>query len=135
MIDNKTFWKAAKPFFTDKGINNYLLKKVRPILIIKIYQHGHDIRKIKYIFAVAVKNVNLPQYEHPSVNTDHIEDSIIKSVEKFKNHQSIKLIKGSFLNNSTFSFDEIPTSDIEIIISDTPQLRHWLNHAIFVGES
>ena len=33
--------------------------------------------------------------------------------EEFKNHQSIKLIKGCFLNNCTFSFDEITRSDIE----------------------
>ena len=60
----------------------------------------------------AVKNLNIPPYEDPSVNTDHIEDPIKKSTEKLKNHQSIKLIKG-FLNNSTFSFDESTISDIE----------------------
>ena len=30
--------------------------------------------------------------------------------KKFKNHQSKKLIKGIFLNNSTVSFDEITRS-------------------------
>ena len=37
----------------------------------------------------------------------------MRFIEKVKNHQSIKLIKDSFLNNSTFSFDEITISDIE----------------------
>lgn len=37
----------------------------------------------------------------------------MRFIEKVKNHQSIKLIKDSFLNNRTFSFDEITISDIE----------------------
>ena len=54
----------------------------------------------------------MPQYEDPSVNAHHIEDPITKSMEKIRTHQSIKLIKGSLLNTSTFSFDEITASDI-----------------------
>ena len=54
----------------------------------------------------------MPQYEDPSVNTHHIEDPIIKFMEKFRTHQRIKLIKGSLLNISTFFFDEITTSVI-----------------------
>ena len=42
-----------------------------------------------------------------------MEDPIIKSIEKFRVHQNIKLIKGCLLNNSTFSFDEITISNIE----------------------
>ena len=33
----------------------------------------------------------MPQYDHPSANTNNIEYPIIKSIEKFKNHQSIQL--------------------------------------------
>ena len=32
--------------------------------------------KLNNVFADALKNLNLPRYEHPSVNTDHIEDPI-----------------------------------------------------------
>lgn len=101
-----------KLFHTDGGINNgirnfYLLGKVGPFLIKKISG------KLNNFFVDAVKNLNIPQYEDPSVNTDHIEDPIIKPTEKFENHYSTKLIKGSFLNNSNFSFDKINVPDIE----------------------
>ena len=40
----------------------------------------------------AVKNLRTQQYEDQSVSFDHIEDSILESIENFKNHQSINLI-------------------------------------------
>ena len=60
-----------------------------------------------------MKNLNIPQKENPSVKADHIEDPVLKSIETFKNHQSLKLIKACFLNNITFSFDEITIFDVE----------------------
>ena len=45
--------------------------------------------KLNNVFADALKNLNLPRNEHPSVNTDHIEDSIAKPIGKCKNYQSI----------------------------------------------
>ena len=40
----------------------------------------------------AVKNLRTQQYEDQSVSFDHIEDTILESIENFKNHQSINLI-------------------------------------------
>ena len=45
--------------------------------------------KLNNVFADALKNLNLPRYEHPSVNTDHIEDPITKPIGKCENYQSI----------------------------------------------
>ena len=69
--------------------------------------------KLNNLFATVVKNLNIRPYEYPSVNTNHIEDTIIKSIEICKNHQSIESNESSSLNNSTFSSDEITISDIE----------------------
>ena len=54
------------------------------------------------LFGDAVKNVDIPFYEDLSVNNDHIEDPIIKFIEKFKNHQNIKLIKTANYNRKLF---------------------------------
>ena len=89
--------------------------------------------KLNNVFADALKNLNLPRYEHPSVNTDHIEDPITNPQENVRIIKAF-LSNGGFLNNSTFSFYEIATSDIEITISDVRQLCNQLDHANFVSE-
>ena len=82
--------------------------------------------KLNNLFATVVKNLNIRPCEYPSVNTNHIEVPIIKSIEICKNHQSIESNESSSLNNSTFSSDEITISDIEkelknLDSSKTPQ--------------
>ena len=93
-LTDKTFWKTVKPVFTDRRFNNEKILLTEEVKTIT--------EKLNNFFT---GDLNIPQ--DPSVNSDHIEDPIIKSKEKCKNHQSIKLIKASFLYNSTFSFDEI----------------------------
>ena len=44
-------------------------------------------------FSEVVTNLNLPQYHDPTVNVDDIEDPVARTVEKYKNHPSIRLIK------------------------------------------
>ena len=44
-------------------------------------------------FANAIINLNIPQYEDPTSNTDGIDDPVLRAIEKSKNHPSMKLIK------------------------------------------
>lgn len=86
------------PFFTDKEINN------EKVLLLEegetISDNKNISENLNNVLVDAVKNLNISQFEDPSVNTDHIEDVIHRKISK--NHQSIKIIKGCFLNNSTF---------------------------------
>ena len=69
--------------------------------------------KLNSFFADIVKNLNIPQYEDQSVNNDNIDDPILRAKEKFKNHQSVQLIKCHYENNSTISFNNITHTEIE----------------------
>ena len=64
-----------------------------------------------------MENLNIPQYENHLVNTDDIDDPILRAKEKFKNHQSIQLIKCHYENknnkNNTFGFSNITHTEIE----------------------
>ena len=75
-------WKPTKKLIMTKF---YVLRKVKPFLIIKICHRNN------YSFVDAVKNLRTQQYEDQSVSFDHIEDTILESTENFKN-QSINLI-------------------------------------------
>ena len=65
-------------------------------------------------FADAIINLNIPQYEDPtSNNTNGIDDPVLRAIEKYKNHPSIKLIKTNSENNASFRFQEIQAIEIE----------------------
>ena len=65
-------------------------------------------------FAIVLKNLSIPQHEDPSVNKDHIEDPILKSIEKCIFKKSMKLVQGGVLKKrTTLSFTEITHSDIK----------------------
>ena len=72
-----------KPFFTDKRINNekVLLMKEGEIISVDKKIYIGKTEKQNNFFTDAVKNVNIPQNEDLSVNSDHIADSIIKSIK------------------------------------------------------
>ena len=64
-------------------------------------------------FADAIINLNIPQYEDPTSNTSGIDDPVLRAIEKYKNHPSIKLIKTNSENNASFRFQEIQAIEIE----------------------
>ena len=51
-----------------------------------------------YIYFYVVSNLNIPKYHNKSVNIDHIEDPIARSIEQYKNHFSIVSIKSKNTN-------------------------------------
>ena len=109
--NNKTFWKTVKPFFTDKSVNHHRILLVEENETIS--DNDEISEKLNNFFADILKNLNIPQYEDLSVNTDNIDDLILRAKKKFKNHQSIQLIKCHYENSNTFCFRNITHTEIE----------------------
>ena len=65
-MDNKTFWKTIKLFFTDKDVNH------DNITLVENEETVSDNKEISEtlnnFFAEVVTNLNLPQYHNPTVN-------------------------------------------------------------------
>ena len=58
--------------------------------------------------------MNIPQYEDHSINTDNINDPILRATDKFKNHHSTQLIECHHENKSnTFCFSNITHTEIK----------------------
>ena len=111
-MDNKTFWKTIKPFFTDKDVNH------DNITFVENEETVSDNKEISEtlnnFFSEVVTNLNLPQYHDPTVNVYDVEDPLARTVEKYKNHPSIRLIKENYRNtNNTFRFENVSVKDIE----------------------
>ena len=87
IVDNKIFWKTIKPYFTDKGINHNNITLV---------ENEETVSKNKEIsetynsfFSEVVANLNLPQYDDPTVNA---KISRIRLQEQSKNIRIIQVL-------------------------------------------
>ena len=110
VTDNKLFWSTIKPFFSDKGATS---DKYTLIENEEIIDNDQKISTIfNDFFSTVVSNLNIPQYEDPSISLDGINDPLEMIREKYKNHPSILAIREKQFDTS-FSFEFITKEDIE----------------------
>ena len=110
VTDNKTFWKSIKPFFSEKGSTHNKITSVEQDLILDKKDNVAEV--LNKFFINLVSNLNISKYHEKSVNIDHIEDPIARSIEKYKNHPSIVAIKSKIINKY-FKFNSISKAEIE----------------------
>ena len=120
-MDNRTFWKTVKVYFSDKGSNS------RQITLLendtKLTDDKDTAKTMIFFFINITKNVNLKPYKDSSLT------NIEGITSNFENQISIKKIKESFSNivSGDFNFQEVSREDVkkEIIILNlkkNPQL-------------
>ena len=120
-MDNQTFWKTVKVYFSDKGSNS------RQITLLendtKLTDDKEKAKTMIFFFINITKNVNLKPYKDSSLT------NIEGIASNFENQISIKKIKESFSNivSGDFNFQEVSREDVkkEIIILNlkkNPQL-------------
>ena len=120
-MDNQTFWKTVKVYFSDKGSNS------RQITLLendtKLTDDKDTAKTMIFFFINITKNVNLKPYKGSSLT------NIEGITSNFENQISIKKIKESFSNivSGDFNFQEVSREDVkkEIIILNlkkNPQL-------------
>ena len=67
-------------------------------------EDDHIVAKIlKDFFSNIITNLNLSLYIYPLINTENVEDTILKAKMRYVNHPGIKTITNQFPNNR-FSF-------------------------------
>ena len=80
--DNKTFWKTVKPFFTDEGVNHDRILLVEENETIS--DNDEISGKLNNFFANILKILNIQQFGNYSVNSDNIDDPILRAKENLK---------------------------------------------------
>ena len=110
VTDNKTFWKSIKPFFSEKGSTHNKITLVEQGLILDKNDNATEV--LNKFFINVVSNLNIPKYHDKSVNIDHIEDPIARSIEQYKNPPSVVAIK-SKITNKYFKFNSISKAEVE----------------------
>ena len=119
----KNFWKAVKPFFTDKiktkSKITLIEKKVvskegqEKIVSGKIITEDQAVAEVfNKFFINIVPNLKLSTdhgYDNDFIATD---DQVTNAVNKFRNHSSIIMIKNKKKNDQRFSFGPVTYGDV-----------------------
>ena len=77
--------------------------------MVKHCQENEEIAEnLNNFFADRITNLKLPPYEDPTTNAENIADPVLKAIEKYKNHSSIRII-----NDSGFTFNQVSLEEIQ----------------------
>ena len=109
IVDNKTFWKTVKGFFSDKS-NNFenisLIEKGN--LLTDDFEIAETFNKF---FQNLVPNLNLKVRSKLLCQAPENGDEVLAAICKYQNHPSIKTIFEKC--NFSFSFKTVSLTDIE----------------------
>ena len=78
-------------------------------------------KELNNLFANAVKNSSITNYEYCDSLAENIDDPSLKAIFKWRNHPSILAIASEYTNRANFSFNfdvlsEIKTFDVSKVI-------------------
>ena len=90
IIDSKSFWKYVKPLLSEKNARSNKITLVEDNYILE--NNNKIAETFNNFFTSAISNLNIPPFEDPSVEIDHIEDPILRMIEQYKNHPKIVAI-------------------------------------------
>lgn len=114
VTDNKQFWRAIKPAFSDKCIVNSNITLIEENEIISKDQNVADV--FNKFFSNVVSDLEIPQVEGITVNVEDIENPIKKAIVKYSKHPSILEINK--LSTKNFSFHSVSIEEIKKEISN-----------------
>ena len=110
ITDNKTFWKTIKPMFSKKCVTKESITLVKDDEIVSESQAIAEL--FNKFFANIVTELNLAIDEDLLENVNHISDPVLRAIEKYKNHPSVKAISEKY-NKNTFSFKHVSLDEIK----------------------
>ena len=102
IIDNKTFRKTVKPFLSDKTPSDEKITLIENDKISKTDTKTANI--LSTFFSTIISNLNIPEYPVPDPISNDINDPVLKSILKYKDHPSIKAIEKISKLNNLFKF-------------------------------
>ena len=114
IVDSRRFWSSVKPLFSDKGITG------KNIIIVEnntIIDNDSKVTEIfSNLFSNTVKTLGIEKPHDVIVNIAEYDsefDPVMRAINKYNTHPSIKLITKSRYNcQDTFSFSDATLEDV-----------------------
>ena len=121
--DSKKFWKNIKPLFSDKGSSTNKVMICEKEEIVSNEKEVADLMNNHFVNVTKELNLKQDIEEERSIRLDDI-------IDKYKQHESIKVIKSVQTESNTFSFKQISTSELESVINDLKINKGSLSNSI-----
>ena len=103
------FWKTVKPMFSNKNVNRESITLVKGD---KIWSENLEIAEtFNAFFSNIVKEMNISLGQELLTEADHIEDAVLRIIERFKKHPSVVAIFENH-KDSAFSFRHVSLDEI-----------------------
>ena len=102
VTDNKTFWKAIKPFLSDKIVSREKLTLIEEYEFVESDINTAQI--LNTFFSNIVSNLKIAEYANCDPISDKINNPVIESIGKYRNHTSMLKKRRSMHQESVFSF-------------------------------
>ena len=104
ITENKKFWKTVKPLLSDINTDKIYLNENREL----VDSESQTAKVLNNFFLNIVKNLKIVRMRTLSTV---LKDPVFKAILKYKNHQSIIVIKGKS-KSSKFTFHEVDNEKI-----------------------
>ena len=109
VVDNKTFSKTVKSFFSDKS-NNF--ENISPIENGKLFADDFEtVENFSKYFQNLMTNLDLKVPNNIHCQIQENGDDVLAVISKYQNHPSIKTILKKY--NFSFSSKTVPITDVE----------------------
>ena len=69
-------------------------------------------KELNNLFANAVKNLIIPNYEYCDSMAENIDDPTLKAIAKWRNHPNILVIASEYTNREKCSFNFVSKEDV-----------------------
>ena len=106
----KIFWKTVKPFLSDKTPSDEKITSVEKDKFIKSDTNIANV--LNTFFSTIISNLNIPEYPVSDPISNDINDPVLKSIPKYKDHPSIKAIKKISKLNNLFKFSNVEKREV-----------------------
>ena len=84
--------------------------------MVKHCQENEEIvENLNNFFSDIITNLKLAPYEDPTTNAENIADLVLKAIEKYKDHSSIRIINHKYKTNSVtvYTFNQVLLEEIQ----------------------
>ena len=108
VIDNRTFWKTVKLFLSEKVTKH---SKINLVEDDKIISRDDQIAKKSTKYFISIPILNMPSNECKCPQSSE-QDPVLKILDKYKDHASIKLIKSKNYSQ-VFKFRQIDIEEVK----------------------
>ena len=123
VVDSKSFWKAVKPFLSNKTVSSEKVTLIDDDDLITDEQKVAN--TLNDFFSSIVTSLNLPESHNADPLSDNINHSILKAVVKWRNHPRVFAITAVHENQERLTFSPLTLADVakEITILNSKQYK------------